>query len=81
VAVGGCCVCRAISLYEGIAFCDQQGLVVGFGPQSFIARCHIRQARAAELIPLELRALCGLCQAFDVRLLGDQAAHVAELAR
>jgi hypothetical protein len=78
--IGSRCIRRAISLHESIAPCNQQLLIVGFGLQSVIARCHIRQACAAELIPLELRALCGLCQTLDVRLLRHQAAHVAELA-
>jgi hypothetical protein len=77
--IGDHCICRPIPLHERIALGEQQLLIVGLGLQSVIARCRICEPCASELIPLELRALGGLCEPLDVCLLRHQAAHVAEL--
>jgi hypothetical protein len=68
-------------LHQGVALGEEELRVVGLELQSVVAGGYIGEACAAELIPLELRALGGLGEAFDVRLLGHEAAHVAELAR
>jgi hypothetical protein len=69
----------AIPLQQGITLGQQQLHVVGLRLQGILTGADIREPRATKLIARELRNFRGLCEALNVRLFRDEAAHITEL--